>query len=111
MLEGKLIVQTVRRWFANQNRREAIAGDLFILPTFVGYTAFVVGPVFAAIGFSFTDYDALSDPKYNGLANYREILHDVRLHTVYRNTFYFTFVAVAANIGIGLLLAVLLNRA
>jgi multiple sugar transport system permease protein len=104
-------VQSVRNWFANQNRREAIAGYLFILPTFLGYTAFVVGPVFAAIGFSFTDYDALSDPKYNGLANYREILHDVRLHTVYRNTFYFTFVAVAANIGIGLLLAVLLNRA
>jgi multiple sugar transport system permease protein len=100
-----------RRWWAKQSRREAISGYLFILPTFIGYTAFVVGPVFAAIGLSFTDYDALTSPKYNGLANYRELIHDSRLHTVYRNTFYFTFVAVALNIGIGLLLAVLLNRA
>jgi len=102
---------TTVRWWAKQSRREAIAGYLFILPTFIGYFAFVVGPVFAAVGLSFTDYDALSSPKYNGLANYREIIHDQRLHTVYRNTIYFTVFAVTLNIGIGLLLAVLLNRA
>lgn len=101
-----------RRWWWNkQSRREAISGYLFILPTFLGYTAFVVGPVFAAIGLSFTDYDALSSPTYTGLANYRELIHDQRLHTVYRNTFYFTIVAVTLNIGVGLILAVLLNRA
>lgn len=102
---------TTTRWWEKQSRREAISGYLFILPTFAGYIAFVVGPVLAAIGFSFTDYDALSSPRYNGLANYRELVHDDRLHTVYRNTFYFTIFAVALNIGIGLLLAVLLNRA
>lgn len=100
-----------RGWWAKQSRREALSGYLFILPTFVGYTAFVVGPVLAAVGFSFTEYDALSSPEYNGLANYRELVRDERLHTVYRNTFVFTLFAVAFNIGIGLLLAVLLNRA
>jgi multiple sugar transport system permease protein len=100
-----------RGWWAKQSRREALSGYLFILPTFVGYTAFVLGPVFAAVGFSFTEYDALSSPEYNGLANYRELVHDNRLHEVYRNTFQFTVFAVAFNIGIGLLLAVLLNRA
>jgi multiple sugar transport system permease protein len=100
-----------RGWWAKQSRREALSGYLFILPTFVGYTVFVLGPVFAAVGLSFTEYDALSPAEYNGLANYRELVHDKRLHEVYGNTFFFTLFAVAFNIGIGLLLAVLLNRA
>lgn len=99
------------QWLAKQSRREAINGYLFILPTFIGYTAFVVGPLFAAIGFSFTEYDALSSPTYIGFDNYQRLLDDTRLHTVYRNTFVFAIFAVALNIGVGLLLAVLLNRA
>jgi multiple sugar transport system permease protein len=102
---------STRRWLGKQSTREAISGYLFILPTFIGYTAFVVGPVFAAIGLSFTDYDGLTSAQSNGLDNYRELIHDPRLHTVYRNTFVFTLFAVFFNIGIGLLLAVLLNRA
>ena len=95
----------------NRVRREAISGYLFILPTFIGYTAFVLGPVFAAIGLSFTNYDGLTSAQSNGLDNYRELIHDPRLHTVYRNTFVFTLFAVFFNIAIGLILAVLLNRA
>lgn len=97
-------------WLAKPSRREAISGYLFILPTFIGYTAFVVGPILAAIGLSFTKYDLLSAPKYVGLANYRILIHDTRLHTIYGNTIYFTVVSVFFNIGIGLLLAVLINR-
>jgi len=105
-------VQSVPRrgWLAKQSRREAIAGYLFILPTFIGYTAFVVGPIFAAIGLSFTSYDVLSPPEYNGLANYRELVTDSRLLKVYQNTFVFAIFAVAFNIGVGLALAVLINR-
>ncbi|MGH2558555.1 MAG: carbohydrate ABC transporter permease, partial [Thermomicrobiales bacterium] len=99
------------RWLAKQSRREALSGYLFILPTFIGYTAFVVGPLFAAIGLSFTEYDALSSPTYIGFDNYQRLVDDTRLHTVYRNTFVFAIFAVALNIGVGLLLAVLLNRA
>jgi multiple sugar transport system permease protein len=102
---------SARRWLGKQSTREAIAGYLFILPTFIGYTAFVLGPVFAAIGLSFTDYDGITSAHRNGLANYRELVHDPRLHTVYRNTFVFTIFAVFFNLAIGLGLAVLLNRA
>jgi multiple sugar transport system permease protein len=97
-------------WMAKQNRREALAGYLFILPTFVGYTAFVVGPLLAAVGYSFTEYDALTDPTYVGVDNYQRLWEDDRLHTVYRNTFTFSIFAVVLNIALGLLLAVLINR-
>lgn len=43
-------------WLQKERHREALAGYLFILPTFLGYTIFIVGPIFAAIGYSLTSY-------------------------------------------------------
>lgn len=98
------------RWWSKQRHREAISGYLFILPTFIGYTAFVVGPILATVGLSFTSYDILSPPESVGLENYGQLFSDTRLHVVYRNTVLFTVFAVTFNIGLGLLLAVLINR-
>lgn len=100
----------VRGWLAKPSRREALSGYLFILPTFIGYAIFIIGPILAAIGLSFTKYDLLSPAKFTGLDNYRRLVDDTRLHTVYGNTLYFTVVSVFFNISIGLLLAVLINR-
>ncbi|MBE2238165.1 MAG: sugar ABC transporter permease [Caldilineaceae bacterium] len=97
-------------WLQKESQREALAGYLFILPTFLGYTIFIVGPIFAAIGISFTSYDILSPAKFVGVQNYVDLLSDPRLRQVYWNTIYFTVVAVTLNVGIGLLLAVLINR-
>ena len=99
-----------RGWLRTESQREALAGYLFILPTFLGYTAFIIGPILVAIGMSFASYDILSPAKFVGLENYLKLLTDPRLHKVYRNTIYFTLVAVTLNVGIGLLLAVLINR-
>ena len=107
MAQGQ-IKQT--NWLPKESQREALAGYLFILPTFIGYTAFVIGPILAAIGFSLTSYDILSPAQFVGLQNYTDLLSDARLHKVYWNTLYFTLVAVSLNVGIGLLLAVLINR-
>jgi multiple sugar transport system permease protein len=97
-------------WLSKESQREALAGYLFILPTFLGYTAFIVGPILAAIGFSFTKYDILSPATFVGLDNYVRLLNDPRLRTVYGNTIFFTVFAVSLNVGLGLVLAVLLNR-
>lgn len=97
-------------WLRKESQREALAGYLFILPTFIGYTAFIIGPILAAIGISFTSYDILSPARFTGLENYITLLTDPRLRQVYFNTIYFTLVAVTFNVGVGLLLAVLINR-
>ncbi len=103
---------TLRRrgWLANETQREALAGYLFILPTFLGYTAFILGPILAVIGISLTKYDILSPASFIGLDNYVRLFTDPRLRTVYGNTIFFTVFAVSLNVGIGLILAVLLNR-
>ena len=90
--------------------REALAGYLFILPTFIGYTVFIIGPIVAAFGISVNQYDMLSPAEYVGLENYINLLADTRLQKVYLNTIYFTVVAVSLNVGIGLMLAVFINR-
>ncbi len=97
-------------WLTKERHREALAGYLFILPTFLGYTIFIVGPILAAIGISLTDFDLFEPAKFIGFQNYVNLLADPRLHKVYWNTIYFTVAAVTLNVGVGLLLAVLINR-
>ena len=90
--------------------REALWGFLFILPTYLGFAIFVLGPVVAVAGMSFTKYDVLGGSAFTGLTNYYRLLSDERLRTVYANTFVFTIFAVFFNVSIGLALALLLNR-
>jgi|HigsolmetaAR202D_1030399.scaffolds.fasta_scaffold00357_10 multiple sugar transport system permease protein len=99
-----------RRWLANDRQREAVAGYLFILPTLIGYLVFVIGPIIAAVGISFTQYDMLSPAKFVGFDNYINLFKDPRVWTVYGNTVFFTVLAVSLNVGIGLILAVMINR-
>ncbi len=82
----------------------------FILPTFIGYTAFIIGPIIAAIWLSFTEYDIFNPAEPVGLRNYGDLLRDTRFRTVYRNTLTFTVVATSLNLGVGIILAMLVNR-
>ena len=94
----------------NAAKHESIAGYLFILPTYIFYTIFVILPFIAVLLLSFSQYDILTPPKFIGLDNFIGMFKDSRLLTVYGNTFYFTIAAVLFNVGIGLLLAIMLNR-
>jgi multiple sugar transport system permease protein len=91
-------------------QREALAAYGFILPTFIGYVAFVIGPIIAAVWLSFTEYDIFSPAEPVGLRNYADLLKDTRLRTVYRNTLYFTVAATSLNLSVGVMLALLVNR-
>ena len=90
--------------------REALWGFILILPTYLGFAVFILGPLIAVAGISFTKFNVLGGTIFTGLANYQSMLGDTRLQTVYANTLFFTVFAVIFNVGIGLALAVLLNR-
>ncbi len=91
-------------------RREAIAGYLFILPTYIGFVLFILWPIIEASRISFMDYSILGQSEYIGGSNYIDLLTDDRLRTVYGNTVVFTLFAVFFNTTLGLILAVLLNQ-
>ena len=90
--------------------REAFVGYLFILPTYIGFLIFILYPLIESIRISFLEFSILRESTYIGLDNYAAMLTDTRLRTVYGNTIVFTVLAVFFNAGIGLLLAVMLNR-
>ena len=91
-------------------RRERLTGYLFIAPSVVGFLLFVLGPLLAAALLSFTKYDVLTAPEFNGLANYRRMLADERLATVYGNTIVYVAAAVVLINVLALALAVLISQ-
>ena len=97
-------------WFAPQRRSETIAGLLFVLPALIGFFVFVVGPMIATVVMSLMKYDLLSPPKFVWFANFQKLVGDVRLGKVFGNTAVFAVFAVLGNVGLGVVLAVLLNQ-
>ena len=91
-------------------RSEALAGYLFILPTFIGFAIFILYPLVESLRISFYEYSILGDSYYVELDNYARLISDSRLRKTYGNTIVFTGFVVFLNAGIGLLLAVFLNR-
>ena len=87
-----ILIATKDMLFRGQGtrHREALWGFLFILPTYLGFAIFILGPVVAVAGMSFTKFDVLGGSVFTGLANYSRMLSDDRLRTVYANTFLFT---------------------
>jgi multiple sugar transport system permease protein len=91
-------------------RRSILVAAGFLLPSYLGYLVFVVGPMFAVFLLSVTKYDAFSAPQPVGLDNFAKLLSDRRLLTVFANTAVFAVLSVGLTLSLGLALAVLLNQ-
>ena len=90
--------------------REAGAAVLFCSPWLIGFAVFVGGPILFSIVLSFTRYDVLSDARYVGLANYRDLLGDPIFFKSLGNTAYM-LIRIPLVMAAGLAIALLLNRA
>ncbi len=97
-------------WYRTLRGREALTFYLFITPWLVGFVLFIVGPIIASLGLSFTDYDIMLPPALVGLGNYQEIFADPLFYTSLYNTFYIVFLAVPLSMIAAFGLAMLLNQ-
>lgn len=59
---------------------------VFLLPSMTGFLIFVLTPILASFGISFTDWDLLSSIHFVGLKNYIDILKDASFWQSFRNT-------------------------
>jgi len=75
----------------------------------IGILVFVLGPVIAGLLLSFTQWDILSSPRWIGIGNYKELLHDTLFWTGLKNTAYYVLLTVPAGMVVSLLLAILVN--
>jgi ABC-type sugar transport systems, permease components len=86
---------------------EARTAVLFLLPSFLGFVAFMLFPIVASLGLSFTNWQLLSAPQFVGFSNYVRLLTtDPSFFTVLGNTLFFTVEYLVLNIVIALGLAV-----
>jgi len=83
---------------------------IFLAPTLFGLLFGTLGPVLAAVGISFTDWDVITPPKFAGLENYRRLLQDPTFAKSIRNTVYFVGLMVPGATLIGLALALVMNQ-
>ena len=101
-----------RPWRARYNRREAVAGYLFVLPWVLGFLVFTVGTMSYSLVISFTHYNlATGTAPPAGLSNYRQLLDDPLVRQSLGNTLFYAILAVPLEIIFALFLAALLNRA
>jgi len=90
-------------------RHAAMVGWLFALPWVIGSLLFLAYPLLASIFYSFTNYSVLRSPRFIGLDNYRELVHDEVFLTTLKNTALYTISAVPLATVIAIALAMLLN--
>ena len=91
--------------------RGGLTAYLFVLPSIVFITVFVLVPIAGAFYYSFTNYDLLTAPESAGIENYLDIAKEPRFPPAIRNTVLFALGTVPAGVITSLLLAVLINRA
>ena len=85
---------------------------LFILPGFLLFFTFVIGPMIYSFRISLFDWNIVKPEKseWIGLENYAKALGDPIFRRAVLNTLVYTIVTVPGQIIIGLLVAVLLNQ-
>jgi len=95
----------------NLQRRDAITGLLFVLPTMLMILGIVLQPILSTFYLSFFDA-SLSKTTQNvfiGLDNYTELLSDDTFWITIWRTFYFTVVSVGLELILGLSIAHLIS--
>jgi multiple sugar transport system permease protein len=93
------------------NKREALAGYLFISPWILGFLVFTAGAMIYSLYISFSSYNlATNSARPVGFANYADLFADPRVGVSLGNTLFYAVMAVPLEIMFALVLALLLNR-
>lgn len=84
---------------------------LFILPSFILYTLFVIYPTLNSFNLSFTNWDGVSDTiHYIGFDNFVEMFHSERVYNALKNTLIISFSLVVLENILAILLAMLVDQ-
>jgi len=91
--------------------REALWGYAFALPVLLFLITFVFYPMIFTFYVSLFEWNGFGPlEEYVGLANYREFLQDKQNIDSFKNTAYFTAGALVGQLGLGFLLALVIDR-
>lgn len=93
-------------WQADQQSE----GYLFLLPSLIGFTLFVIFPIIASLALSFYKWDLLTPAEFVGVDNYVELATtDPLMGRVLANTFFYMLTIAPIQLALGFVLALMLN--
>lgn len=95
---------------SKKRNRDAMWAVVFLAPAVIGLCVFTIYPLIESLIISFTSWDLFTDKVFVGFKNYIDFFHDATGLKVFRNTIFFTFVAVPIQVVISFFLAVALNQ-
>jgi len=98
---------TTRR--SRLHRREHLAAAAFIAIPVIGFLIFTAYPLLFSFYASFTQWNGLSDPVFNGIDNYTQMFADPYFWQAMGNTV-FMMIGIPIGLVLSLLLALALNR-
>ena len=94
-------------------RKEFLVGMGFILPSLLGFLVFTFIPVIISFVLSFSNWNFMQGwgaIKFNGLRNYFRLFSDEWFLNSYKNNILFTAGTVPVLIGLGLVMASIINK-
>ncbi len=100
----------MKRTKMTRRARNNINGFLFALPWIIGFTCFSIYPLLASLYYSFSSFNAVTDPKWVGLANYQNILKDMLVWKSLKNTLFMAFVSTPINLCLAVCMAYIVNK-
>ena len=104
------VVQAVPAAPRRRRRTDRVA-YLFLTPWFVGLLLLTAGPLLGSLYLSFTKFNLLQPPAWNGFGNYLKLFtDDARYLQSVKVTFIYVALTVPLQLGFALAVAVLLNR-
>ncbi len=89
---------------------EAITAYIFILPSLIGFFAFIVWPMFRGVQISFTEWNLLRPAKNVGLENYQDAFADPVFWNALRVTAYYVILNIPLQTILALFMAVVMDR-
>lgn len=97
--------------YKNSIMKDNISMLVMLAPFLIFFTAFLLIPIISSVILSFTSYDLISAPKFNGIDNYRRMfVSDDMFGITVKNTLVFAVVAGPLGFLLSFLLAWLVNE-
>jgi multiple sugar transport system permease protein len=83
---------------------------LFILPALIGFLVFMLWPTLRGIYLSFTKFNLLTPPQFNGVDNYVRMVQDPVFWNALKVTVYYVVVNIVLQTLLALVIAVMMQR-
>lgn len=106
---SKTNTKVIKKKPSKREKKDWVAGYLFIAPVTIGLFIFYVFPFLQNFWFSFNDVNKFNMATFNGIENYKQLFQEPDLLLALKNTFLYAICTVPVGLILSLLLASLLN--